>query len=269
MDQGELGPARRGPHVIVLGNEKGGTGKSTTAVHIAVALAAAGVSVGAIDLDARQRSFARYVENRTNTAKRRGLVLPSPETLVIGETEGVAGLSAALRGWGAGKQAIVIDTPGRHGALSEAALARADTLITPMNDSFVDLDLLGHVDPETWKVSKPSFYSELVWETRKKRAKADGGTVDWIVLRNRIASIEAKNMRRIIAALKELSKRVGFRPLPGLSERVIYREMFPQGLTLLDVDAIGEVSLSHVAARAELRELIDALALPFWAARAR
>jgi chromosome partitioning protein len=268
MDQGEHGPARRGPHIIVLGNEKGGTGKSTTAVHIAVALASAGIDVGAIDLDARQRSFARYIENRTATARRRGLVLASPETLVIGETEGVAGLAAALRGWGAGKQAIVIDTPGRHGALSEAALARADTLITPINDSFVDLDLLGHVDPETWKIAKPSFYAELVWETRKKRAKADGGTVDWIVLRNRIASLDAKNTRRIIAALKELAKRVGFRPLPGLNERVIYREMFPQGLTLLDVDSIPEVSLSHVAARAELRELIDGLALPLWTARA-
>ncbi len=268
MDQGDQTAARQRPHIIVLGNEKGGTGKSTTAVHLAVALAAAGVRVGALDLDARQRSFARYVENRTKTAKRRGLVLPTPETIVIGDSEGVAGLHEVLRGWAGGKQAIVIDTPGRHGELAEAALARADTLITPMNDSFVDLDLLGQVDPETWKIARPSFYSELVWETRKKRAKADGGTVDWIVLRNRIASLEAKNMRRIIAALKELSKRVGFRPLPGLSERVIYREMFPQGLTLLDVEAITEVSLSHVAARAELRELVSSLALPVWTAGA-
>ena len=264
MDQGGTPPARHGPHLIVLGNEKGGTGKSTTAVHIAVALATAGVNVGAIDLDARQRSFARYIENRTATAKRRGLTLASPETMVIGETEGVAGLSAALRGWGAGKTAIVIDTPGRHGALSEAALARADTLVTPINDSFVDLDLLGQVDPETWKVTRPSFYAELVWETRKKRAAADRGTVDWIVLRNRIASLEAKNMRRILQAMKELSKRVGFRIVPGLSERVIYRELFPQGLTLLDVDAVDGVTLSHIAARQELRELIDTLALPFW-----
>ena len=260
MDQGEAPPAPARPHVIVLGNEKGGTGKSTTAVHIAVALAAAGVDVGAIDSDARQRSFARYIENRTNTAKRRGLALRSPETVVVDD---VAALGAAIDAM-AGKTAIVIDTPGRHGDLAEAALARADTLVTPINDSFVDLDLLGQVDPETWKIRRPSFYAELVWETRKRRARADGGTVDWIVLRNRIASLEAKNMRRVVAALKELSKRVGFRALPGLSERVIYREMFPQGLTLLDVDAIEGVSLSHVAARQELRELIDALALPFW-----
>lgn len=254
-----------GPHVIVLGNEKGGSGKSTTAVHIATALAAAGISVGAIDLDQRQRSFARYMENRAATAKRRGIRLVTPETMVIGDTEGVAGLIQTLRGaWGRDKQAIVIDTPGRHGPVVEAALARADTLVTPINDSFVDLDLLGQVDPETYKIKAPSFYSELVWEMRMKRAKTGGVAVDWVVLRNRIASLEAKNMRRILGAIRELSKRVGFRYLPGLSERVVYREMFPQGLTLLDTDAVDTVSLSHVAARQELRELIDGLALPFW-----
>jgi len=253
-----------GPHVIVLGNEKGGTGKSTTAVHIATALAHAGVNVGAIDLDARQRTFARYMENRAQTARRRGISLPAPETLVIGETEGPPGLSQALKGWGAGKAVIVIDTPGRHGPLTEAALARADTLVTPINDSFVDLDLLAHVDPETWKVKSPSFYAELVWELRKKRARVDGGSVDWIVLRNRLANLEAKNMRRMMLAMVELSKRIGFRTIPGLSERVIYRELFPSGLTLLDPQAIDNVSLSHIAARQELRDMMAGLSLPMW-----
>ena len=256
-----------GPHVIVLGNEKGGSGKSTTAVHIATALAAAGVRVGAIDLDARQRSFARYMENRAATAKRRGIALVGPETIVVGESEGVEGLAQALRGWSKTMEAIVIDTPGRHGPIVEAALACADTLVTPINDSFVDLDLLGHVDPETYKIRQPSFYSELVWEMRKKRARAGGVTMDWVVLRNRIAHLEAKNMRRVLGALKELSKRVGFRYLPGLSERVIYRELFPQGLTLLDTQAVDSVSLSHVAARQELRGLLEGLALPFWDAK--
>lgn len=251
-----------GPHIIVVGNEKGGTGKSTTAVHIATALTFAGVNVGAIDLDARQRTFARYMENRAATAKRQARALPTPETLVIGETEGVPGLAQAVRGWGAGKTVIVIDTPGRHGPLSEAALARADTLVTPINDSFVDLDLLAHVDPDTWKVEKPSFYAELVWETRKKRARTDGGTVDWVVLRNRLANLEARNMRRMMEAIADLSKRIGFRVIPGFSERVIYRELFPAGLTLLDLSAVESVSLSHVAAKQELRDLIAGLKLP-------
>jgi chromosome partitioning protein len=136
-------------------------------------------------------------------------------------------------------------------------------LVTPINDSFVDLDLIGQVDPDNYKVKRPSFYAELVWDARKARAKSDGGTVDWVVLRNRLQHLEARNMRRVAAALAELSKRVGFRVIPGLSERVIYRELFPKGLTLLDLAAIGEdAGLAHVAARGELRELIAGLELP-------
>ena len=138
-----------------------------------------------------------------------------------------------------------------------------------MNDSFVDLDLIGQVDAETFKVKKPSFYAELIWDLRKVRAKSDGGTVDWVVLRNRLQHLDAHNMRRVGAALDELSKRVGFRVIPGLGERVIYRELFPQGLTLLDIESLERVGLSHIAARQELREMVAGLALPDTKAQAR
>jgi chromosome partitioning protein len=132
-----------------------------------------------------------------------------------------------------------------------------------MNDSFVDFDLIGQVDPDTYKVTRPSFYAELIWDARKARAKADGSTIDWVVLRNRVQHIEARNMRRVSEALDQLAKRVGFRIIPGLGERVIYRELFPKGLTLLDMGAIGqEAGLAHLAARGELRELIAGLQLP-------
>jgi chromosome partitioning protein len=255
--------------VIVLGNEKGGTGKSTTAVHVAVALAHAGFRVGAIDLDARQRTFARYIENRTAFAAKRGLNLPTPETVVIADETPDSDrqrLVAQVGAFARSKDAIVIDTPGRDSVLGRTAMGIADTLITPLNDSFVDFDLIGQVDPETFKVKKPSFYAELVWEARKARAKIDGGSVDWVVLRNRLSTLEARNRKRVGGALDELSKRIGFRVIPGLSERVIYRELFPRGLTLLDTGAIDEVSLSHVTARAELRELIASLNLPMWEA---
>ena len=258
-------------HLIVLGNEKGGSGKSTTAVHIAVALAHDGARVGVVDLDARQRTVARYLENRAAFAGKRGLALVQPEVAVIaddadgvaagGERGDTAALAARLDGW-RGLDFVVVDTPGRDSALARAALARADTLVTPMNDSFVDFDLIGQVDPETYKVRRPSFFAEMVWDARKARGKADGGSVDWVVLRNRLSSLEARNMKRVGGALAELAKRVGFRVVPGLSERVIYRELFPRGLTLLDVDALEEFSLSHVAARAELRAMVAALNLP-------
>jgi chromosome partitioning protein len=162
-----------------------------------------------------------------------------------------------------GADFLIVDTPGRDDDHVRVAITTADTLVTPINDSFVDLDLIGQVDPDNYKVKRPSFYAELVWDARKVRAKSDGGTVDWVVLRNRLQHLEARNMRRVAAALAELSKRVGFRVIPGLSERVIYRELFPKGLTLLDLAAIGEdAGLAHVAARGELRELIAGLELP-------
>ncbi|MGH6781355.1 MAG: division plane positioning ATPase MipZ, partial [Sphingomonadaceae bacterium] len=161
-----------------------------------------------------------------------------------------------------GIEFLVIDTPGRDDPLARAAASRADTLVTPINDSFIDLDLIGQVDSETYKIKRPSFYAEVVWDARKTRAKTDGGTVDWVVLRNRLQHVEARNMRRVGDALAELSKRVGFRVIPGLGERVIYRELFPRGVTLLDLQELGELGISHIAARQELREMISGLALP-------
>ena len=267
MQAGASQPDARA-HIIVLGNEKGGSGKSTTAVHIAVALSHAGFDVGAIDIDARQRTVARYLENRANLAKKRDVTLPSPDIAVIEDGEGdVDILTDQLLEW-RGKDFIVVDTPGRDSAMARAALAKSDTLVTPMNDSFVDFDLIGQVDPDTFKVKRPSFYSELVWDARKVRGRVDGGTVDWVVLRNRLANLDARNMRRMASALGELSKRVGFRVAPGLSERVIFRELFPRGLTLLDIGQLEDFSLSHVAARAELRALIGALNLPGWDTKA-
>jgi chromosome partitioning protein len=254
--------------VIVLGNEKGGTGKSTTAVHIAVALLKSGLDVAAIDLDARQRTFARYMENRRLFSDGHGLDLSVPRLEVIDESKPGAdeAFRSAMDGWASSVDIIVVDTPGRDSSLGRAALGRADTLVTPMNDSFVDFDLIGHVDPETYKVKRPSFYSEMVWNARKARAKADGGSVDWVVLRNRMSSLSAHNMIRVGGALEELSKRIGFRIAPGLSERVIYKELFPRGLTLLDFGEIDDVKMSHIAARNELRELVSSLDVPALAA---
>ena len=245
------------PHRIVFANEKGGTGKSTTAVHIAIALAYRGARVVAIDLDQRQRTMARYLENRTTTAERRGIKLPTAECRVFeGDIEGLEALSREL---GANADYIVYDTPGRDDELARHAATEADTLVTPMNDSFVDFDLIGQVEGETFKVKKLSFYAELIWEARIKRSRA---TIDQHRREMDTGHVEARNMVRIEQALTELSKRVGFRVAQGLSERVIYRELFPSGLTLLDKGHLGELGTSHLVARQELRELVRSLALP-------
>jgi chromosome partitioning protein len=249
------------PHIIVFANEKGGTGKSTTAVHTAVALAAGGRRVAALDLDTRQRTLGRYLDNRAATVERMAvdLVMPSYETFDPAKSEEI---DSQIDRVGEGADVLVVDTPGRDDPHARAAMLRADTLVTPINDSFVDLDLIGEVDAETYKIRRPSFYADLVWRSRTQRAKAHGASVDWVVLRNRMQHIEARNMRRVGLALEELSRRVGFRIIPGLGERVIYRELFPKGLTLLDLAQLGEVGLSHIAARQELREMIAGFGIP-------
>ena len=249
------------PHFIVFANEKGGTGKSTTAVHTAVALAASGHRVGALDLDLRQRTMTRYLDNRAATIKRLDVALPQPTYEVL-EQQDHAGLATALNRLAADADVIVIDTPGRDDPAARAAILNADTLVTPMNDSFVDLDLIGQVDPDSFKITKPSFYAELIWTSRTQRAQATGKSVDWVVLRNRLQHVDSHNLRRVGAALDELARRVGFRVIPGLGERVIYRELFPKGLTLLDLAQLGEVGMGHITARQELREMIAGLGVP-------
>ncbi len=262
-------------HIIVVGNEKGGAGKSTVSMHVATALARLGHSIGVLDLDLRQRSFARYVENRLTFCQRHGLDLPTPDVVALpdvdksqlqaGENIYDRRLSMAIATLERDKEFILIDCPGSHTRLSQVAHSLADTLITPMNDSFIDFDLLAHIDGETNKVTGPSVYSEMVWNARQLRAKAGLNPMDWIVVRNRMGAQHMHNKKKIGDALQELSKRIGFRVTDGFGERVIFRELFPRGLTLLDlrdIGVIGQMNISNVAARQELRDLMKALRLP-------
>ena len=205
--------------------------------------------------------MTRYLENRDATMRRLEKKLPQADYAVL-EDQSEAALEAAIEALSADADVIVIDTPGRDDPVARAAILKADTLVTPMNDSFVDLDLIGQVHPENYKITRPSFYAELIWNSRTARAKTTGKSVDWVVLRNRLQHIESHNLKRVGAALDELARRVGFRVIPGLGERVIYRELFPKGLTLLDLAQLGEVGIGHIAARQELREMIAGLAIP-------
>lgn len=260
-------------HIIVTGNEKGGSGKSTTAMHLFAAISRAGHKVGALDLDLRQQTFFRYLENREAFAQRTGQVLTLPERIVLGpsdlrdrkaaEREEEDRFSEALAALDRDCRYIIIDCPGSDSFYSQMAHSAADTLVTPINDSLVDFDLLARMDPETGKILGPSIYSEMVWQSRQLRAKAGLKPIDWIVVRNRISTLHARNKRRVGEAVDDLSARIGFRVAPGFSERVIFREMFLNGLTLLDLKNQGfSFSLSHVAARQEVRDLVKALELP-------
>jgi chromosome partitioning protein len=262
-------------HTIVIGNEKGGAGKSTVAMHLSIALLRMGMRVGVMDLDVRQRSLARYLENRARWIRNTGSPLPMPEMVRIdasqarnldaAEREEAKHFEDSLKRLSQRCNFVIIDAPGGDTFLARLAHSAADTLITPLNDSFVDFDLLGDVDPQTLEVARPSYYSELVWDCRKKKAQDTRRPIDWVVMRNRMSPLDAKNKQRVGEALDNLSRRVGFRIAPGLSERVIYRELFPMGLSLLDLTDAGSgvaFTMSHVAARQEIRDFMIVLKLP-------
>ncbi len=259
--------------VIVIGNEKGGAGKSTIAIHMTAALLHGGARVAVLDLDLRQQSLNRFFDNRRQWMASSGAVLPMPltpsgqagEILVRAAVDDQAARFDDVMAQASGlADFILIDTPGADTALSRKAHQNADVIVTPLNDSFVDFDMLGQVDPVTLELKKPSLYSESVWEARKVRAAATRRMTDWLVLRNRLATTEARNRKRLEERIDALSRRVGFRVGPGLRDRVIYRELFPFGLTIADLSPGVRpvpVSLSHVAARQELRALMAAVGL--------
>jgi len=258
--------------VIVVGNEKGGAGKSTLAIHIATALLHGQARVAVLDLDLRQQTLGHFFANRAKWLAANGVEAPMPVEHAVSssgdalakapDAEQLARFEAALAEVSATADFVLIDTPGSDTAISRAAHARADLIVTPMNDSFVDFDMLGVVDPVTLDLQRHSLYAETVWACRKQRATVERKQIDWVVLRNRLAPTEARNRRRLDERVEALSKKVGFRVGPGLRDRVIYRELFPFGLTVADLStSIRPVAmgLQHVAARQELRALMVAL----------
>jgi chromosome partitioning protein len=257
--------------VIVVGNEKGGAGKSTIAIHTATALLHGEAKVAVLDLDLRQQSTAHFFANRRAWLDANGATAPMPiatgldvDLAKASEEEALARFQEAFAKARDEADFVLIDTPGSDTATSRAAHGLADLIVTPMNDSFVDFDMLGVVDPVTLELKRHSLYSETVWNSRKARAVNERKQIDWVVLRNRLAPTEARNRKRLDERVEALSRKVGFRIGPGLRDRVIYRELFPFGLTVADLSPqIRPVamSLQHVAARQELRALMGALGL--------
>ena len=262
-------------YVIVLGNSKGGSGKSTTGMHIITRLLNLGFQVGAIDLDGRQRTLGRYAENRQELCESRKVTLPMPDLRILMESQQNSVKEAqadeqmrfveTLQSLRETNHFVVVDCPGNDNFLSRLAHAYADTLITPLNDSFIDVDLLARVNPNTYDIISPSWYSEMVWEQRKQRFLRDKKNIDWVVVRNRLSHTDARNKRHVQQVLEKLSQRIGFRHVCGFGERVIFRELFLKGLTLSDLRQKGlgvEVTMAHVAANQEVKALVSSLKLP-------
>jgi chromosome partitioning protein len=256
------------PYIIVLGNEKGGTGKSTVAMHLTAYLLISGFKVGTIDTDARQGTFTRYFEHRKNASgdiklpKHIAIFNSDEEDKIKAQSFDAESFNNAMKQLES-HDFVVIDTPGNDTYLTRIAHSYADTLVTPLNDSFVDLDVLVKVSSNDMKILSPSIYAEMVWNQRKERAKRGDKPIDWVVVRNRLTTLYTKNKRDVNVVLEALSKRIGFRLGVGFCERVIFKELFLSGLTLLDLEKSGvQLNISHISARQELRELINFMKLP-------
>jgi len=250
--------------IIAFGNAKGGTGKSTLAMHVAAALLNRGLSVATIDLDARQGTLTRYTANRRRYAARTGAKLAhsthTPLFPGASPTDDITALTDLLGQTTA--DVVIIDTPGADTDQALVGHSFADVIVTPLNDSLIDLDVIADVDPVKRTIVRPSHFAERVWKAKQMRAKRDGSKIDWVVLRNRVGQLDARNKRLVARLLDDLAKRIGFRVADGIAERVIFRELFLDGLTVDDLSVLAagkQLAVSHVAARQELRALLGAL----------
>jgi chromosome partitioning protein len=259
--------------IIVVANEKGGSGKSTVAVNIAVGLRRMGSSVAAVDLDWRQGTLTRYLQNRQKCATETGRELPMPDLASMAEADSLADQDQAvvsdalfdrLSGLARAHDFVLVDTPGHNHVLMAAVHAIADVLVTPMNDSLLDLDVLGVVNAETLAVERISHYGQFVRLARERRRELVGADMEWVVLRNRLSSLNSRNKRFVGDALQNLAARLGFRLIEGLADRVVFRELFLRGLTPLDdLDSrlLGaRPTMSHVTSRLELEALLESIA---------
>jgi chromosome partitioning protein len=263
-------------HVVVCGNEKGGSGKSTLSMHVIAGLLRSGFKVASIDLDSRQKTLTRYVENRRRWATETGRKLGLPHHYAVEraygdsvsdiENEEYKRLADHLASVQHSHDFVVIDTPGSDTFLQRLAHLVADTLITPINDSFVDFDVLAKVDPISYEILEVSQYASAVRDARRERRQVDNKILDWVVVRNRLSSITSRNEAKVETCLRTLAMKLGFRTADGISERVVFREFFPIGLTAIDdfdTHVLGtKPTLSHLAARQEIRQLISTLRLP-------
>jgi chromosome partitioning protein len=263
-------------HVIVLGNEKGGSGKSTLSLQLAVALMLEGMRVATIDLDTRKQTLSHCIHNRRKWANLQGLFLPTPDHYVL---ESVDAGSLRLNKWSDYEafsrlleslkpraDFIVIDTPSAHSELSALAHASADTLLTPMNDSMLDIDVLATITPEFHTLAALSPYAEVVRNAHKTRVVNDQVEIDWVVVRNRLQATDTPSHKSVSLLLEMLSKQLGFREAPGIAEQTTYHEYFNMGLTALDpVESFAGATrqtINHMASRNEILSLIESLNLP-------
>ncbi len=248
-------------HIIVFANEKGGVGKSTSAFHTCIALCNAGERVAALDVDLRQLTMQRALWARNESAKEYGVNLPGPEEIMLAQ-QNENELEEKMRIARIHNSFIIIDVGGHDSPIARKAIYMADTIVTPVNDSFIDLDMLGRIDPRNGELKTLGNFARLVEHLKEPGLTLRPRPLDWVVMQNRSRNFATKNERKVRDALEKIAPVAGFRLTPGLRERVTYRELFPLGLTLFDLDKLPDLGRPQPNAREEIWAMLRALNLP-------
>lgn len=254
-------------HVIAIANEKGGVGKSTMAFQIAIALANRGQRVVAIDCDPNQRSLERALLNRSASARQLRADFPTPRHCVLRQPTG-AQLFQEIQRLDRDADVIVIDTAGADSPILRRAIAVADTLVTPINGSFVDIDMLAQIDPQRGTMRRKGHFAQLVCTIREARERRGMDRLDWVVVKNRVRLAEARQQDMVDATLARLAKRLDFRLLSPLRERVAFRQLALYGLTHADMKRIEDAPVRDGRAHREVQQMIAELDLPAQVSRA-
>lgn len=248
-------------HVIVFANQKGGVGKSTLAFHAAIALCDVGKKVAVIDLDHGQATLSGALINREATCRLLKIGLPTPRFATVSHSSG-AYLAQEIARIGSDCNYVVIDLAGGDSPITRRAVAMADTLVTPVNSSFADIDLLGQFDATTMRLKRLGRFARLVNGIGQAREDRSMAVADWIVMPNRIRRSGSNNEISIGDSLAHLAEIAGYRIGKGMCERVAYRELFLFGLTHLDLKRIPHLARAKLAAKHEIEQLLADLRLP-------
>lgn len=263
---------RRPGRIIVFSNLKGGTGKSTTALSVIVGLLRQGKSVASLDLDMDQEALSRYLFNRTRFAKLTKLRIGMPDHHRFTQIDpGGNGaelstrldkLSELIDKLVAENDYLVIDCPSLDNPLTRAVTARADVLTSPVNESFLDIDVIGEVRGSPPTVTRVGPFAEIIGAEMQRRREEGIAPLEWIVVRNRRNPSATRHTAAIGTVLDELARNLSFRVTDGFVDRLIFRELFLVGLSILDLrkdDPLIAGNSSHKSAYEEASDLLQSV----------
>lgn len=224
--------------IIVVSSMKGGTGKSTLAFHLAVEAYLNNIDIVTYDMDFPQFSFSAYLKNRKNNPSLKSW----DQHFQISDFSSIPDFPS--------DKLVIIDTPGKYDPFLMPIHKKADLIITPINDSFIDINTIMKIEHERW--ASFGHYYEFVYNSQNYNEN-----LKWIVVRNRSSSIASNHSKEIRSKLEDLSKRINFTLINGPKERNIYRELFNKGATVLDLKS--KLSISHMAAKFEIKSMWKAI----------